>query len=211
MSSEFRGGAGITFVGIAVAVGQWLIPAEKIGYNVRFALIIIACVLLLAGIGLLGHVFWGFLFPKKESAPFCYLSVYYIESEPQRVHGGFQLLMTSFGVIESINYWISPWGVTPSGKPNDPYYSIDRRKPLIPIIHHGGRAWDQALPIGEYRIDFTTKQGNWYEHLEIYMDKGQVKQRVRVTTEINDRGDVLYSFADYDPPPILQTPPEGGE
>nr|MBI3612351.1 hypothetical protein [Nitrospirota bacterium] len=120
---------------------------------------------------------------------FCYFSLYFINNKPQIIDGKFQLAMTGVGVVEKVNYWISPAGVEPTGKPNDPYYSIDSRKMLLEIVHDGGRAWDRALPLGEYRIDFAAKNGNWYERLKIYMSNGEVKQSVTVT---NAKGDVIY-------------------
>lgn len=120
---------------------------------------------------------------------FCYFSLYSINNKPQIIDGKFQLAMTGVGVVEKVNYWISPAGVEPTGKPNDPYYSIDSRKTLLEIVHDGGRAWDRALPLGEYRIDFAAKNGNWYERLKIYMSNGEVKQSVTVT---NAKGDVIY-------------------
>lgn len=122
---------------------------------------------------------------------FCYFALNSIDHKPQAIDGKYQLQMIGVGVVEKVNYWISPAGVLPTGKPNDPYYSIDASKPLIEIVHEGGRAWEKALPIGEYRIDFAAKNGNWYERLKIYMSNGEVRHSIKVTKEL-DAGDVLY-------------------
>lgn len=139
------------------------------------------------GIGLYYLDQW--LGPEKK---FCYFSLYSIHGKPVVADGKFQLAMTVVGgAIEKVNYWISPWGVLPTGGANDPYYSLDARKALIEIIHEGGRAWDRALPAGDYRIDFSTKNGNWYEHLKLYVENGVVRQSIKVTKEL-DAGEVLY-------------------
>src|SRR5215472_12481386 len=129
---ERRIGAGSAFLGIALAIGQWLIPPDRISYGFRFGLVVVSCLLFVVGIVLLGQAGWYLLFPKKPEKQFCFFSVYYIGTKAHGNHGEFQLLMNGIGIVESVNYWISPWGVEPSGMPNDPYYSLDRRKPLIP-------------------------------------------------------------------------------
>ena len=140
------------------------------------------------GIGLFYLDQW--IGPKNT---FCYFSLYQIDGKPVEENNKFQLGITVVGSpVEKVNYWISPWGVQPTtGKADDPYYSFDVRKSLIEIIHEGGRAWDRALPAGDYRIDFNTKNGNWYEHFQIYMEKGQIKERIKVSTKL-DAGEVLY-------------------
>jgi len=186
-------GLGLACVGLAMGIVAWLVKPETIPYEIRFYLIIFAVVIFIAGIGLICGPFLP-LKCFKEKMPFCYFSVYCIDGKPCMRNGEFQLLMIGVGVLESVNYWISPWGVKPSGLPGDPYYSIDRRKPLIQIIHNGGHAWDRFLPLGDYRIDFTAKQGNCYERLTIYEEDGKVKQRVVVTTRSEEHGTVLYSL-----------------
>lgn len=187
-------GIGLAFFGLAMGIIAWLVRPETIPYGVRFGLILFAIFLFIAGLVLICGPFVFLKWFKQQL--FCYFSLYRISGNQVLVNGAFQLAMTSSGVIEKVNYWISPWGAEPTGLPNDPYYSLDQQKLLIPIIHQGGFAWDRVLPLGNYRIDFTTKQGNWYEHLEIYLDNEQVKQRIRVTTEVGDRGNVLYSFVE---------------
>jgi hypothetical protein len=46
-------GAGLACLGIAVGIGQWLIPPDKLVPKIRTGLIVLACVLALAGIVLL--------------------------------------------------------------------------------------------------------------------------------------------------------------
>lgn len=121
---------------------------------------------------------------------FCYFSLYFINNKPVVIDGKFQLAMTGVGVVEKLNYWIAPASApTPTGKPNDPYYSLDVRKPLLEICHDGGRAWDRTLGVGEYKIDFSAKNGNWYELLKIYISNGEIRESIRIT---NAKGDVLY-------------------
>lgn len=134
---------------------------------------------------------------------FCYFNLYLIQSKPhQATAGQFTLgMQTVGGPVEKVNYWISPYGLEPTGKPNDPYYSLDFRKPLIEIIHAGGRAWDRALALGDYRIDFSARNGNWYERLRIYMSNGEVKQSIKVTRRL-DGGEILY---DSEAPPVKPT------
>jgi hypothetical protein len=50
-------GAGLACVGIAVGIGQWLIPADELAPRVRSSLIAFACASGLIGLGLLGFAF----------------------------------------------------------------------------------------------------------------------------------------------------------
>jgi hypothetical protein len=88
-----------------------------------------------------------------------------------------------------MNYWIAP----ASSKPmNDPTYgSIDYRKPLTQIVYHGRRAWDRALPAGEYRIEFDSKNGQWIELLSIYVQGNYPKQKIHVMRPSDGR--MLYT------------------
>jgi hypothetical protein len=52
---EFRVGAAFACLGIAVGIGQWLAPPDTIAYEVKFALVVLAVLLFLAGAGLLIH------------------------------------------------------------------------------------------------------------------------------------------------------------
>lgn len=58
MGMEFKVGTGFACVGIAVAIGQWLIEPETISYEVKFWIILAAGVLSLAGTGMIGHAAW---------------------------------------------------------------------------------------------------------------------------------------------------------
>lgn len=60
---------GLTCVGIAIAIGQWLIAPDAISYGVRFVIVVAAIVFAIIGLGLLGLVFWQQLhgFTAKHS------------------------------------------------------------------------------------------------------------------------------------------------
>ena len=131
------------------------------------------------------------IWPDHSQERFCYFSVFVNNGKPLVKDGQYQLALNGVGVVERVNYWISPWGVESTGGANDPYYSLDVRKPLIEIVHAGGHAWDRFLPVGKYRIDFNSKNGNWYERLEIYTEGGVVKTKIKVSTR-PEGGDVLY-------------------
>lgn len=57
MSGEFKVGSGLACVSVAVGLGQWLIPADTLGDEFRFVLIIVACILGFVGFGLIVHAF----------------------------------------------------------------------------------------------------------------------------------------------------------
>ena len=63
---EFKIGAALACVGIAVGIGQWLIPPDKISYEIRFTLIIIALLLFAFGLCCLIHVAWRYLKRSKN-------------------------------------------------------------------------------------------------------------------------------------------------
>jgi hypothetical protein len=186
MSKELLIGVGIGLLGTAVSIIGWLVDPQTMPYGFRFGTLLFGIAIAILGGVLIGKALW-------QEKKFCYFSLYLINGQPVAQNRQYQLAMTSNGVIEKINYWIAPWGVRPTGLPNDPYYSIDQRKLLIEIIHAGGRAWDRALPLGDYQIDFNTKYGNWYQRLRIYTSDGEVRQMIRVTTKAQDAGKLLYS------------------
>ncbi len=92
----------------------------------------------------------------------------------------FQLFMkTIHGPVYDMNYWISPRTSNDDG--TDPAYgSLDQRKPLHSIIHHGERGWDRALTVGPYRIDFDARSGYWRQLLTIFVDGGKLRQTIIV-------------------------------
>jgi hypothetical protein len=55
VGTEFKVGAGLACLGIAVALSQWLIHPDRIAYDVRFVLILIAVGFGLSGMGFIGH------------------------------------------------------------------------------------------------------------------------------------------------------------
>lgn len=57
---EFKIGAGLACVGIAVGLGQWLIPPDTINSEVRLALVSIALAFGLSGTGVLLHAAWKY-------------------------------------------------------------------------------------------------------------------------------------------------------
>lgn len=58
MGSEFKVGTGLACVGLALAIGQWLIPPEAISYEVSFYIVLAAIILAVVGIGLVVHTAW---------------------------------------------------------------------------------------------------------------------------------------------------------
>ena len=62
---EFKIGAGLACLGIAVGLGQWLVPQEKLSSKVRTGLIVIAFILGIAGLGLIGYE----LLPRNPVMP----------------------------------------------------------------------------------------------------------------------------------------------
>jgi hypothetical protein len=73
---EFKIGAGLACVGIAVGLGQWLIPPDRISYEVRFTFVAMALVFGLTGLAVLIHAAWRYLSPKHAELPpvdaFCF-------------------------------------------------------------------------------------------------------------------------------------------
>jgi len=66
---EFKIGTGLACVGIAVAIGQWLIPPDTVSYDVRFVIVIFALVLFIAGLGLWVHATWHWWRAPHELTP----------------------------------------------------------------------------------------------------------------------------------------------
>ena len=58
MGTESKVGTGLVCIGIAVAIGQWLIPPGAISYDVRFTIVLAAVVLFVAGIFMICHAVW---------------------------------------------------------------------------------------------------------------------------------------------------------
>lgn len=52
---EFWIGAGLASLGLAVGIGQWLVPADRLGSKIRSGLILLAVVLALVGVGLIAY------------------------------------------------------------------------------------------------------------------------------------------------------------
>jgi len=102
-----------------------------------------------------------------------------LPADAKDLTGRFQLWMIAVGgPVFDLNYWISS---LPSKGASDPTYgSLDVRKPVIQIVHEGGHAWDRALPVGEYLIEFDAKNGHWNEILKIFVEDGQLKQSIKV-------------------------------
>lgn len=55
---ESRITVGLACIGIAVAIGQWLIAPDAISYEIRFAIVVAAIVLAIIGLRLLALVLW---------------------------------------------------------------------------------------------------------------------------------------------------------
>jgi hypothetical protein len=64
---EFRVGAAVACIGLAAALGQWLIPPDKLAYEIRFVLIIVAIVLLIVSLYLLIHASYRYFMRKNEA------------------------------------------------------------------------------------------------------------------------------------------------
>jgi hypothetical protein len=50
-------GIGLAFLGVAVGIGQWLIPPDQLSGEIKFGLIVLACTLAMVGCGLLVQAF----------------------------------------------------------------------------------------------------------------------------------------------------------
>jgi hypothetical protein len=66
---EFRIGTGLACAGLAVAIGQWLIPPDKITHEMKFDLTVVASVLFLVGVSLLVHGFFTKHLKGKIQSP----------------------------------------------------------------------------------------------------------------------------------------------
>ncbi len=63
---EFGIGVSLACVGIAVALGQWLVPAEMLSAKLRAGLIIFAAVVFIGGVGFLLHAGWLYMNPQVQ-------------------------------------------------------------------------------------------------------------------------------------------------
>jgi len=66
---EFKIGAALACVGIAVGIAQWLVPHDTISYEVRFALVVIALFFGFTGVGILIHAAYRYFAPKLQDVP----------------------------------------------------------------------------------------------------------------------------------------------
>jgi len=108
---------------------------------------------------------------------FCYFKIR--PTDAANLEGPFQLWMIApDGPVYDLNSWISPASAASASDPA--YGSLDVRKPLVPIVHEGGHAWDKTLPLGEYLIEFDAKNGHWNEVLRIFVRQGKLTQSIRV-------------------------------
>ncbi len=111
-----------------------------------------------------------------------------LEDNAQVNSGLVKLWLDSSGPVFTVNYWIS--NASAKHNANDPaYWSVDHRKPLIPIINPNTKEIERSLPVGDYIIEFDGLNGHWDESLSIYMENGKPKQKIRVT---NSKGELLY-------------------
>ena len=55
---EFKIGAGLACMGIAVGLGQWLVPPDTINTQLRSGLVLVALAFFLIGVGFLLHAAW---------------------------------------------------------------------------------------------------------------------------------------------------------
>lgn len=65
---EFKIGIGLTCFGIAIAIAQWLIPPDKLDYQIKFAFVVLAILFFLFGIGLLLDAWRKYYRPAKSTA-----------------------------------------------------------------------------------------------------------------------------------------------
>ncbi len=108
---------------------------------------------------------------------YCYFKIRLADAA--NLTGPFQLWMIApKGPVFDLNFWISP--ASAKGADDPAYKSLDVRKPLNPIIHSGGHAWDRVLDQGEYLIEFDAKNGHWDEILRIFADGQKLRQTIKI-------------------------------
>ena len=66
---KFKIGSGVACLTIAIAIWQWLIPPDKLDYQIKFVLVLLAILLSILGIGLLVDAWWKHCRPAKSTAP----------------------------------------------------------------------------------------------------------------------------------------------
>jgi hypothetical protein len=104
------------------------------------------------------------------------------------VSGKVTLRLDASGPVLTLNYWIS--NASAKRNANDPaYWSVDQRKPLIPVVYPNTEDIERLLSPGDYIIEFDALNGHWVEYLSIYLEDGKIKQKIRVT---NSKGELLY-------------------
>ena len=63
---QFRSIVGLTLIGAALAIGQWMIPPDTVVYEVRFAVVLMAIAMFLTGSGLIIHAWYRYHWPAKR-------------------------------------------------------------------------------------------------------------------------------------------------
>lgn len=96
-------------------------------------------------------------------------------------------LVSVGGPVFAINYWISP--ADNKGAQDPQYWSIDQRKPLIPVVYPNSREWVRFLPPGSYLIEIDALTGHWNEYLSISREGERIKQSIKVVKD----GSAIYT------------------
>jgi hypothetical protein len=99
-----------------------------------------------------------------------------------------KLQLDATGPVFTANYWIS--NASAKRNANDAaYWSVDQRKPLIPVITPNNKSIERSLPVGDYVIEFDALNGHWDQYLSIFYENGKLKQKIRVA---DSKGKLLY-------------------
>jgi hypothetical protein len=119
---------------------------------------------------------------KTGKQAYCYFRLA-IRPRPGIVPAGYyQLALDATDSVFSINYWISLASANRDPQ-NEGYWAVDVRKPLIPVAYKGPHAWERVLPPGDYYIEFDAVNGHWVEHLTLYLENAEIRQRIDVTRD----------------------------
>jgi hypothetical protein len=171
--SEINSVAGPALLGLLGAyVTLWPPETPEIKFVVFLAFIVVGAITVVSALRF-GRDSRQEIGALISGGSFCFFRI-----DPLRAKGlvgPFQLMMEAVGgPVFDVNYWICPASAKRDGK--DPaYFSLDFRKPLRHIIHHGARTWDRELPLGEYFIEFDARNGYWKQNLKILVENGALQ------------------------------------
>ena len=132
----------------------------------------------------------------KDTLIYSYYSVFFDRNgKPIIKNGEYMIRRHSNAVVDAITIFPHPAGMTTyqtDSGPTDPYNTYQNKRNDNITIQKGATSFGIYFSDGEREIDFTTKQGNWYEYWKISTkDNGDVQETIKIFDALPN-GNILY-------------------